>query len=297
MSFVRAKRPDDTETSCFARPRSEGQLGVSEMGSNRRVVVKVGSSSVTDETGNLDQAKMSALVSDLVGASRLGGWELVLVSSGAVAAGCSQLGWNRQGLSLPEKQAAAAVGQGLLMDKYGKLFGEYGTIIGQVLLTKFDIANPQQLSHICDTMETLIANRVVPVVNENDTVAVDEIRVGENDTLAAHVAVLTNSDLLVLLTDVDGFFTSDPRKDEDAKPIPEIWEITPELASMAGTSQTMVGTGGMQTKLSAARIATEKSIDVVIANGSDSELFTRLAHGGWKGTKFHARPTKEGIKT
>lgn len=267
------------------------------MGRNRRVVVKIGSSSVTDETGNLDETKMRALVEDFVNASQIGEWQLVLVSSGAVAAGCSKLGWDRGGLSLPEKQAAAAVGQGLLMDRYGELFGEHGIIIGQVLLTKFDIANPQQLSHICDTMETLIANRVVPVVNENDTVAVDEIRVGENDTLAAHVAVLTNSDLLVLLTDVDGLYTSDPRKYEDAKPISEVWEITDELAKMAGTSTTLVGTGGMQTKLSAARIATENGIDVVIANSRDSELFADLANGGWKGTKFYAQTSKEGIQT
>lgn len=267
------------------------------MGQWRRVVVKVGSSSLTGDAGRLDGVKMAVLVRDLEVAARQAGWQLILVSSGAVAAGSGRLGWNRQSLSLPEKQAAAAVGQGLLLQTYSHLFETYGVVIGQVLLTKFDIEDPKRISHICDTMETLLANGVVPIVNENDTVAVDEIRVGENDTLAAHVAALAGADLLVLLTDVDGFYTSDPRQHPEAEPINEVWEITEAIERAAGSAGSAVGTGGMQTKLTAAKIATAAAIDVVVAKSGDSELFIELANGQTKGTLFHAQQPKEVMKS
>lgn len=262
------------------------------MEGRRRVVVKIGSSSVTDSNGRMDEEKLAGFVSHLQEAASAGLWQLILVTSGAIAAGTGKLGWNRQTISLPEQQAAAAVGQGLLMQTYSRHFGLAGTIIGQVLLTRFDIDDPKRVSFICNTMETLLAHGVVPVVNENDTVAVDEIRVGENDTLAARVAVLVSANLLVLLTDVDGFYTADPRLDPEATAIRDVWDITEELTQAAGAPGSAVGTGGMQTKLQAADIATQAGIDTVVAKSGDAALFAALANGQWKGTMFHAKRAK-----
>ncbi|MCL6548561.1 MAG: glutamate 5-kinase [Alicyclobacillus sp.] len=263
----------------------------------RRLVVKVGSSSITCGNGRLDLGKMSNLVQQIWRLRSEHGKEVVLVSSGAVAAGVDRLGWDRRAISLPEKQAAAAVGQGLLIDTYGRLFQPLGIPIGQVLLTRADVDDSRRLVHICDTMETLLKHGVLPIVNENDTVAVDEIRVGDNDTLAGLVAKVVKADLLVLLTDVDGLYTADPRKHPDAEHIQDIWSITEALEQAAGDEGSVVGTGGMHTKLSAAKIAVAAGIDVVVASSSREDVLDRVIRGEPVGTMFHADPQRRAERT
>lgn len=262
---------------------------------SKRIVVKVGSSSLTDSQGRLDPGKMDHLVHQLAKLRNQAHWQVILVSSGAVAAGVGRLGWDRKQINLPEKQAAAAVGQGLLIDVYGRLFQQHQIAIGQVLLTKSDVQDDSRLSHICDTMETLLYHGIVPIVNENDTVAVDEIRVGDNDTLASLVAVIAGADMLVLLTDVDGMYTADPRKDPSARRIDDVFEITAEMESAAGSSGSDVGTGGMLTKLTAARTAVQAGITVILANSQQSDVFERLVQGLPVGTKFHATLENESM--
>ncbi|MBX5436551.1 MAG: glutamate 5-kinase [Alicyclobacillaceae bacterium] len=262
--------------------------GSAAVNSGRRLVVKVGSSSVTSGNGRLDVAKMARLAQQIWRLRRQYGCQVVLVSSGAVAAGTERLGWDRRVISMPEKQAAAAVGQGLLIDTYGKLFHPLGVPIGQVLLTRSDVEDAKRLGHICDTMETLLQHGVLPIVNENDTVAVDEIRFGDNDTLAALVARVVGADLLVLLTDVDGLYTADPRKHPEARHIQDIWSITDALEQVAGDEGSVFGTGGMQTKLAAAKIAAAAGIDVVVAASEGDDVLERAIRGEPVGTLFHA---------
>ncbi|MCL6637543.1 MAG: glutamate 5-kinase [Alicyclobacillus sp.] len=252
------------------------------------MVVKVGSSSLTDEHGQLDPAKLERLV-DQLARVQAQGWRVVLVSSGAVAAGVSRLGWRRATLTMPEKQAAAAVGQGLLIGVYEQLFAARGLAIGQVLLSRSDLHARRRFVHIRNTLSTLLERGVVPVVNENDTVAVDEIRFGDNDTLASYVALVVDAHRLVLLTDIDSLYTADPRTHAGAEPIREVRAITPELEQMAGGSGSQVGTGGMRTKINAAKIATSAGIEVVVAAANAPDVLLRVASGESVGTLFHAR--------
>lgn len=254
----------------------------------RRIVVKVGSSSLTDGQGCLDVAKVVRLV-EMIAKMHQHGIQVILVTSGGIAAGLGKLGWNRATITMPEKQAAAAVGQGLLIQLYERLFAEHEIVIAQLLLTRADIQAAHRFAHIRNTMETLLSHRIVPVVNENDTVAVEEIRFGDNDTLSSLVATMADAELLVLLTDIDGMYTSDPRQDTQAKRIQDIWVVTDELEQMAGDHGSKVGTGGMRSKLAAAKIAMAAGIDVVVASSSEPDVLGRLMAGEAIGTRFHGQ--------
>ncbi|WAH43187.1 glutamate 5-kinase [Alicyclobacillus fastidiosus] len=255
-----------------------------------RMVVKVGSSSITDHRGRLSLEKMRRVVAQLAALQKSGRCQVILVSSGAIAAGLGKLGWNRASITLPEKQAAAAVGQTLLMETYERLFGQEDIVVGQLLLTRLDIEDRKRFVHIRNTILTLLHNGIVPIVNENDTVAVDEIRFGDNDSLASLTALVSEAERLVLLTDIDGLYTGDPKADASATRLSEIWEITREIESIAGGAGSSVGTGGMRTKISAAKAAVQSGIDVVIASSEESRVLLRIADGEAVGTLFHARP-------
>jgi glutamate 5-kinase len=255
-----------------------------------RVVVKIGSSSLTDATGKISDAKMKNLVEQLARLHTSGVRQLVLVSSGAIAAGIGKLGWTRGRYTLPEKQAASAVGQGLLMSAYERLFEKHSIPVGQILLTRTDIEDRKRFLNIRNTMSTLLHHGILPIVNENDTVAVDEIRFGDNDTLASLVALTVGADWLLLLTDIDGLYTSNPQRDAGAKRISEVWEITEEMERMAGQPTSSVGTGGMRTKLTAAKIATQAGANVLIAASHTDDVLCRALTGEPVGTLFHAAP-------
>jgi len=254
----------------------------------KRLVVKVGSSSLTDQHGCISEQKIKALVVQIAELLKRDQQKVVLVSSGAVATGLGRLGWSRSQITMPEKQAAAAVGQGLLIERYRTLFIEHGIEIAQLLLTRSDIEHRHRFICIRNTIESLLRNNILPIINENDTVAVDEIRFGDNDTLGSLVALVAEADLLVLLTDIDGLYTANPKKDAQAKRIDEVWEITAELHQSADDQGSAVGTGGMQTKLAAAEIATKAGIDVVIAASTEPNVLHRICAGEKVGTRFYA---------
>lgn len=253
-----------------------------------RVVIKVGTSTLTHSTGRINIRRVEALckaISDI----RNAGHEIVLVSSGAIGMGMGKLRLQSRPQDMPGKQAAAAVGQCELMYVYDKLFSEYNHTAAQILLTGEDMRDPKRHANFANTMLRLLEWGVIPVINENDTVATDEIAVGDNDTLSALVAVSVQADLLVLLSDIDGLYTADPRANRDARLIPEVRALTPELVSAAGGSGSALGTGGMATKLAAARLCMEAGVDMVILNGErPAELYDVLA-GTPAGTRFIGR--------
>ena len=250
-----------------------------------RIVVKVGTSTLAHATGRLNIRHVEHLVkamSDLKNA----GHELILVSSGAIGMGMGKLLLKSRPTDMPTKQAAAAVGQCELMYTYDKLFTEYGHTVAQILLTGDDLDHEDRRQNFENTLYRLLELQALPVINENDTVATQEIAVGDNDTLAAIVAKCVHAELLVLLTDIDGLYTADPHKNPDAKLIPLVTEITPEIIALAGGKGSALGTGGMSTKLHAAQIATEAGIDMVIAHGAKPELLYDIAEGLPVGTRF-----------
>lgn len=253
-----------------------------------RIVVKVGTSTLAHATGRLNIRHVEKLVkvlSDL----KNEGYELILVSSGAIGMGVGKLRLGGRPADMPTKQAAAAVGQCELMYTYDKLFSEYDHTVAQILLTGADIENEARRGNFENTLYRLLALGALPIVNENDTVATEEIAVGDNDTLAAIVARCAKADLLVLLSDIDGLFTADPRQDAAAHLIPLVEEITPEIEALAGGRGSALGTGGMATKLHAARLATEAGVDMVIANGARPEQLYDIAAGRPAGTRFSGR--------
>lgn len=254
----------------------------------KRVVIKIGSSSLTHgETGDLNLRKIEQLVrvlSDLRGQGR----EVVLVSSGAIAAGRQAFGCASKPARLAEKQAFAAVGQARLMMVYQKLFAEYNQMAAQILMTKFTMLNEPSRSNACNTFDELLRLGAIPIVNENDTVSTTEIQFGDNDRLSALVAALIHADLLILMSDIDGLYTDDPNKNPDARFIPLVETLTEELFSMGKGSSSSVGTGGMAAKLAAARIAGDGGADMVIANASNLDTIYRIMEGGPAGTLFVA---------
>ena len=257
----------------------------------KRIVLKIGSSSLTHrETGELNLWKIERLVRiicDLKGEGK----EVVLVSSGAIAAGRQALGGQKRPETISEKQAYAAVGQARLMMVYQKLFSEYNSVAAQVLLTKNTMVNEVSRYNAQNTFDELLELGTVPIVNENDTVSTHEIQFGDNDRLSAIVSALIGADLLILLSDIDGLYTDDPRQNSDARFISLVQEITPDLLSMGkDTSGSDVGTGGMFAKLAAARIATDSGSDMIIANGDRVEIIYELLGGAEKGTLFMAHP-------
>lgn len=251
----------------------------------KRIVFKIGTSTLVDSQGRLDGAVLHQLVAAW---SQLHqeGKDIVLVSSGAVAMGWSDLGLHKRPDSIPEKQASAAVGQSKLMSIYDSFFQVSHIQVAQVLLTRDDLHDRKRYLNARNTLNTLLHHKLIPIVNENDTVAFDEIKFGENDTLAAMVAGLVDADLVCILSDVPGIFTSDPRKDPEAKHIPLIEEFTPEIDNVAGGVVSATGSGGMKTKVDAAKIAAQGGIPLLITAGKDVETMRRILAGGEGGSLF-----------
>lgn len=255
----------------------------------QRIVIKIGSSSLTHpQTGELNLLKIEKLIRilcDLKGEGR----DVVLVSSGAIAAGRQAIGGQKRPESISEKQAYAAVGQARLMMVYQKLFSEYNRIAAQVLLTKDTMTNDASRYNAQNTFDELIHLGAIPIVNENDTVSTHEIRFGDNDRLSAIVAALIGADLLILLSDIDGLYSDDPRRNPQARFISLVEEISPGLLEMGkDTAGSDVGTGGMSAKLAAARIATDSGSDMIIANGENVEIIHDIMQGEFRGTLFMA---------
>lgn len=253
-----------------------------------RIVVKVGTSTLAHATGRLNIRHVEELVkvlSDLKNA----GHQIILVSSGAIGMGVGKLNLPGKPSDMPTKQAAAAVGQCELMYTYDKLFLQYSHTVAQVLLTGEDVDHPERRENFENTMERLLELGALPVINENDTIATAEIKVGDNDTLGAIVACCVKADLLVLLSDIEGLYTADPRKDPEAKLIPTVEEVTPEIEALAGGVGSSLGTGGMATKLRAAKMVTAVGCDMVITNGEHPERLYDIAQGKDVGTRFVAK--------
>ena len=254
----------------------------------KRIVVKVGTSTLTHKSGRINIRLMEELVKVLADIQN-SGRELVLVSSGAIGVGVGKLGLRQRPRDIPGKQAAAAVGQCELMYLYDRYFSEYNHTVGQVLLTRYSLDDPESRENVHNTFETLLALGAIPVVNENDTVATDEIRVGDNDTLSAIVAKIIGADALVLLTDIDGLYTADPTKDPGAVLVPEVREIDDRLMETASGAGSSRGTGGMVTKLAAGRIALSAGADMYIVSGKDPRILYDLVEGKAVGTHFIAK--------
>ena len=254
----------------------------------KRVVIKIGSSSLTHpQTGGLNFSKMEHLVRAICD-FRNSGLDVCLVSSGAIAVGREVIGIKERPSDLSIKQACAAVGQGRLMMTYQKLFGEYNQNSGQILMTKNTIINPVSRKNAANTFEELFGLDVVPIVNENDTVSTYEMHFGDNDTLSAIVASLTKADLLILLSDIDGLYSDDPHKNPDAELIKEVTDIDDKVFGMAKDSTgSNVGTGGMATKLMAAKIATYSGADMIIANAGKTDILYDIMNDDFTGTLFH----------
>ncbi len=252
-----------------------------------RVVIKVGTSTLAHATGRLNIRRTTALcrvISDL----KNEGHEVILVSSGAIGMGVGKLGLLEKPTDIPTKQAAAAVGQCELMYVYDDLFTEQNHTVAQILLTGSDFTSEERHENFSNTMKRLLELGVLPIINENDTIATEEIKVGDNDTLSALVAVSIGAELLVILSDVEGLYSADPRKDENARLIEEVHGVTDEILALAGGEGSALGTGGMRTKLRAAQICNGEGCDLVIANGEDPEFLYDIIEGKGKGyTRFY----------
>ncbi len=259
-----------------------------------RIVVKIGSSSLTHKyTGYLNLNKVEKLARVLCDL-RNQGMEVVLVSSGAGAVGRKTMGYMERPDDLPVKQALAAVGQAKLMMTYQKIFSEYNQVVAQILMTKTTMLNDNSRRNARNTFDELFKMGVIPIVNENDTVATHEIEFGDNDRLSAIVAAVIHADLLILLSDIDGLYEDDPKRDPEAEFIREVEEITDDLQEMGKeTTGSAVGTGGMSAKIVAARMATDAGIDMVITNGEDVENIYRVLDGEQVGTLFLAHKNRD----
>ncbi len=253
----------------------------------KRIVVKVGTSTLTHSTGKTNIRSMRNLVrvlSDIVNS----GIEVALVTSGAIGVGVGKLGLSERPNDTEGRQAAATIGQCELMFMYDKMFGEYGHVVGQFLITKRDVENPDCKKNLINAFDKTFEYGAIPIINENDSIAIDEIVYGDNDNLSAIVAKLINADALLILTDQDGLYTANPSTDEDAQLIPVVKEITEDLFKLAGGKGSALGTGGMVTKLMAAQVTTAVGIDTIIMNGADPENIYRVLEGRQVGTFFVA---------
>ena len=253
-----------------------------------RIVIKIGTSTLAHPTGHLNIRLVEHLckvVSDIKNA----GHEVIVVSSGAIGMGVGKLGLLSRPKDIPTKQAAAAVGQCELMYTYDKLFGEYNHTVAQLLITGADVDNPTRHNNFRNTLSRLLELGAIPILNENDTVATDEIVIGDNDTLAAIVAVSIEAQLLVLLSDIDGLYTADPHRDPDARLIPRITKLDDSILALGGGSASSQGTGGMATKLRAAAMCMEAGCDMVITNGKRPEDLYYILDGKSVGTTFSGR--------
>ena len=252
-----------------------------------RIVIKLGTSTLAHKTGRLNIRRVEELckvISDLKNA----GNEIILVSSGAIGMGVGKLSLSERPTDIPTKQAAAAVGQCELMYTYDKLFSEYNHTVAQILITGEDIEHNDRCSNFENTMRRLLQLGAIPIINENDSIATNEIVIGDNDTLGAIVATTLNADLLIILSDIDGLFTADPRKNKDAVLLHKVEEITPEIEMMTGGAGSNLGTGGMATKINAAKISNNGGVDMIIANGKDPDILYDIVDGKDIGTRFIA---------
>lgn len=243
-----------------------------------RIVIKIGTSTLAHATGKLNikrTGELCRVISDLKNA----GHETIIVSSGAIGMGVGKLGLHEKPKDIPTKQAAAAVGQCELMYTYDRLFTEYNHTVAQILLTGADFSAEDRHENFNNTLTRLLSLNVLPIINENDTIATDEIKVGDNDTLSALVAVSVKADLLIILSDVDGLYSADPHKNKDAKLIERIHGMPEELFTLAGDEGSALGTGGMKTKLRAAQICTKSGCDLVIASGATPEILYDIVEG------------------
>ncbi|MBM7854513.1 glutamate 5-kinase [Desulfohalotomaculum tongense] len=264
------------------------RIGVRDFKNVRRVVIKIGSSSLTYSSGKLNLTQIELLVRQMADLHNQGK-EVILVTSGAVGAGMGKLGLGKRPRTIPEKQAVAAVGQGVLLHMYEKFFLEYGVTVAQVLLTRGDFADRRRFLNARNALEKLLQMKVIPVINENDTVSVDELKLGDNDSLSALVAALVDADLLVILSDIEGLYDQDPRNSPRAKLLHEVFDVTGELEAAAGGAGSDVGTGGMVTKLQAAKVAGETGVPVVIARAAEKNVLCRVIKGEVLGTVFWPR--------
>ena len=253
-----------------------------------RVVVKIGTSTLTYNNGKLNLFRIEKLVRELADLANQGK-EIILVTSGAVGAGLDRLGSTERPKTIPEKQAVAAIGQGILMHMYEKLFAEYGQIVAQVLLTGENSVKHKLYINSRNTLLTLLKMGVIPVINENDAIAIDELKIGDNDTLSATVATIVDADLLIILSDIEGVFTANPQNDPTAQLIEEITDITPEIEELAGGAGSKLGTGGMYTKIQAAKIAVNAGVTMVIASGALEGVVRNILSGEKIGTIFPAK--------
>ncbi|MDQ0362585.1 glutamate 5-kinase [Breznakia pachnodae] len=254
----------------------------------KRIVIKVGSSTVTHESGLLNLRKIEELAKIISDLSNKG-MEIVLVSSGAVAAGMGRMQLQSTPSTLCDKQAVASIGQCELMYIYDKFFSQFGKVVAQMLMTKRVILDDTLRENATRTVETLLSYRTIPIINENDSVATEELVYGDNDTLGAITAQLIKAEMLIVLSDIDGLYDRNPSKHEDAKLIPIVEEVTSEIEAMAEDTSTKVGTGGMITKLAAAKIATEAGCDMVICNGKDLNVIYDVVDNKHVGTLFKRR--------
>jgi glutamate 5-kinase len=261
----------------------------------RRVVVKIGTNALTNATGRFNRAHFEALSEDLLWAAQ--GRELVVVSSGAIALGVERLGLPARPKDIPGKQACAAVGQSRLMQAYEEAFSKAGKRVAQVLLTHEDVQDRRRYLNVKHALERLLEAGVVPVINENDTVSVDELKFGDNDTLASLVAGVVEAEVLVILSDVEGLYTADPRKDPSARLLAQVDAVTPELLGLAGGSGSSVGTGGMSTKVRAAARASERGIRCVITSGAVPGRLRAVLGGEPVGTLFEAAAGRRSART
>ncbi len=254
----------------------------------QRIVIKVGSSTITyPENGTINYSKLEKLVRIIADIHNMGK-EVVLVSSGAIAVGRHAIGLTEKPKTLSCKQACAAIGQAALMTVYKKLFSEYGQVCAQILLTKYTFMRDESYNNACNTLNELLAMGVIPIVNENDTVSTAEIEIGDNDSLSAYVSSMIKGDLLILLSDIDGLYTDDPRQNKDAEFISVVKELNDEIFNMGKGAGSNLGTGGMHTKIHAALMATKTGADMVIINGEDIENIRAVMNGEEKGTLFVA---------
>jgi len=257
----------------------------------KRVVVKVGTSTLTHSSGKLNLWRIERLVTELAELANQGK-EIVLVTSGAVGAGMELLKLKEKPKTMPEKQAAAAVGQGILMHTYERFFGEHGQVVAQVLLTREDSVKRTRYTNCRNTLLTLIKMGVIPIINENDAVAIDELKIGDNDTLSAMVASIVDADVLIILSDVEGVYTGNPQSSPNAQLIEEIADITPEMEELAGGAGSLRGTGGMYTKIQAGKIAVSSGVAMVIASGLRDGVLRDVLAGKNVGTIFLSKESR-----
>lgn len=262
---------------------------MSSISDKKRIVIKLGSSTITHKTGRLNLRKMDSLIK-VIADLHNSGKEIIMVSSGSIALGVGKLGFKERPTDTPSKQACASVGQCELMYMYDKLFDNYNITVSQILLTKATIENERQ-KNVENTFKRLLELNVIPIVNENDTVAIDELEleIGENDSLSALVAKFCGADLLVILSDIDGLYSSDPHKSDNARLIPVVTEISSYIENIAGGAGSSLGTGGMATKINAGKIATENGIDMVIMNSDNPKNLYDLFDNKPVGTLFLAK--------